>query len=103
MLGPGAGERATRVGVFLFNDPMNSRGRVAAVLREVFPAWSDETANAVMLEAHRRGRARCGEPFADAADAARAVEALRSRDVLAEVEAVNESEEPQLLPVWESE
>ena len=87
--------------MYLLNDATNTQHHVAAALRAVFPTWSDSTARAVMLEAHRSGRARCGAPLDDARDAARVVTALRSYRVRAEAEVVDEQRETagaSLLP-----
>ena len=96
-----AAPKKKRVAVYLLNDAANTQRHVASALRAVFPTWSDSTAQAVMLEAHRHGRARCGAPLDDARDASRVVAALRAYRVRAEAEVVDEQRETagaSLLP-----
>jgi len=58
MLGGGSGgtaSAAARCEVVLHNDGMNTRARVAALLKDV-AGLSDDAANAVMMDAHKGGQ-----------------------------------------------
>lgn len=74
-----AGSRRSRV--YLFNDPMNKKAQVQAALMKVF-GWDEEKSNAVMMEAHTKGRATCGEWDSD--EAVDFQNALNDEDLLAE-------------------
>ncbi|KAJ1619930.1 trypsin-like cysteine/serine peptidase domain-containing protein [Pavlovales sp. CCMP2436] len=74
--------------VFLFNDRMNTKQRVATVLKE--SGFSTAEADAVMSEAHTRGRAvvRTFAPPNASESAATLRDALRVADLLVEAEQV---------------
>jgi len=75
-------DASPELGLFLFNDRMNSRARVQAALAKVF-GWDAARSNEVMLAAHTQGKALCGAW--PAADAVAFQAALNAEDLLVEV------------------
>ncbi|KAJ1459011.1 trypsin-like cysteine/serine peptidase domain-containing protein [Pelagophyceae sp. CCMP2097] len=71
--------------VYLYNDRMNKKARVAQVLAQVYGATA-ERADMLMDTAHKKGRAECAV-YDDAADAAKFAAAMIAGDLVAEVEA----------------
>lgn len=78
-------QKASEFKVWLYNDRMNKRARVAEVLHQV-AALDEETANAVMMAAHTKGRGLVGS-YTVQAQAQTIFESLRNQDLLVEMEA----------------
>ncbi|CAB9524997.1 Serine protease [Seminavis robusta] len=70
--------------VFLFNDPMNKKQRVATVLEGV-AQMNEKDANKVMMEAHTTGKGVI-RSFHDRQEADQLCKALRKEDLLVEVQ-----------------
>lgn len=70
--------------VWLYNDPMNKKARVSAILNAV-ASLDDGKANEVMMQAHTVGRGMVGN-YTDRSTAESVYQSLRNQDLLVEIE-----------------